>query len=94
MTLFSVEQEQGRAFRQRHRRQAASCGAALHWPCESKVQILWHASPLFMEDVRFEDLAGLLFRDWFQTHRGLKKPTLRQYTRGAADLLQTLGEDV
>jgi site-specific recombinase XerD len=34
------------------------------------------------------------FRDWFQTHRGVKEPTLRQYTRGAADLLQTLGEDV
>jgi site-specific recombinase XerD len=34
------------------------------------------------------------FRDWFQTHRGAKEPTLRQYTRGAADLLQTLGEDV
>jgi site-specific recombinase XerD len=34
------------------------------------------------------------FRDWFQTHRGAKEPTLRQYTRGAADLIQTLGEDV
>lgn len=34
------------------------------------------------------------FRDWFQTHRGVKEPTLRQYARGAADLLQTLGENV
>ena len=34
------------------------------------------------------------FRDWFQTHRGAKEPTLRQYARGAADLLQTLGEHV
>ena len=34
------------------------------------------------------------FHDWFQSHRGAKEPTLRQYTRGAADLLQTLGEDV
>jgi site-specific recombinase XerD len=34
------------------------------------------------------------FRDWFQTHRGAKEPTLRQYTRGAAEMLQTLGEDV
>jgi site-specific recombinase XerD len=34
------------------------------------------------------------FRDWFQTHRGVKEPTLRQYTRGAADLMQMLGEDV
>jgi site-specific recombinase XerD len=34
------------------------------------------------------------FRDWFQTHRGVKPPTLRQYARGAAELLQALGEDV
>lgn len=34
------------------------------------------------------------FRDWFRTHRGVKDPTLRQYARGAADLLQTLGDDV
>jgi site-specific recombinase XerD len=34
------------------------------------------------------------FRDWFQTHRGVKEPTLRLYARGATDLLQTLGEDV
>ena len=34
------------------------------------------------------------FRDWFKTHRGAKEPTLRQYARGATDLLQALGEDV
>lgn len=34
------------------------------------------------------------FREWFQTHRGVKQPTLRQYTRGAAELLDALGEDV
>ena len=34
------------------------------------------------------------FRDWFQTHRGVKQPTLRQYTRGATELVQALGEDV
>lgn len=34
------------------------------------------------------------FRDWFQMHRGVKQPTLRQYTRGAAELVQALGEDV
>jgi site-specific recombinase XerD len=34
------------------------------------------------------------FRDWFQTHRGAKEPTLRQYTRGAAELIQALGEAV
>lgn len=30
----------------------------------------------------------------FKTHRGAKEATLRQYTRGAAELIQTLGEDV
>ena len=25
------------------------------------------------------------FRDWFQTHRGAKEPTLRHYTRGATE---------
>lgn len=34
------------------------------------------------------------FRDWFQTHRGVKQPTLRQYSRGATELVQALGEDV
>ena len=34
------------------------------------------------------------FRDWFQTHRGVKQPTLRQYTRGAAELVQALGQNV
>jgi site-specific recombinase XerD len=34
------------------------------------------------------------FCDWFQTHRGVKQPTLRQYTRGAAELVLALGEDV
>src|SRR5260370_4444409 len=34
------------------------------------------------------------FCDWFRTHRGAKEPTLRQYSRGATDLLRTLGEDV
>jgi site-specific recombinase XerD len=34
------------------------------------------------------------FRDWFQKHRGVKQATLRQYTRGASELVQMLGEDV
>ncbi len=34
------------------------------------------------------------FCDWYRTHRGVKEPTLRQYARGAADLLRTLGENV
>jgi len=34
------------------------------------------------------------FRDWFQVHRGVTTPTLRQYTRGAAELIHALGDDV
>ena len=34
------------------------------------------------------------FRDWFQRHRGAAAPTLTQYCRGAADLLNTLDEDI
>jgi site-specific recombinase XerD len=36
----------------------------------------------------------ITFCEWYRVHRGVKKPTLRQYARGAADLLRTLGEDV
>src|SRR5258707_520854 len=36
----------------------------------------------------------IAFCDWFRSHRGVKEPTLRQYARGATDLLRTLGEDV
>ena len=31
------------------------------------------------------------FCDWFRTHRGVKEPTLRQYARGATDLLRDAG---
>lgn len=34
------------------------------------------------------------FRDWFRTHRGAAEPTLRLYSRGAAELCRALGEDV
>lgn len=34
------------------------------------------------------------FQAWFQTHRGVAQPTLRLYSRGAAELLGALGEDV
>jgi CHAT domain-containing protein len=34
------------------------------------------------------------FCEWFRTHRGVKEPTLRQYARGATDLLCALGEDI
>jgi len=47
-----------------------------------------------VQDVTATPVLVSAFHDWFQTHRGAKEPTLRQYTRGAADLLQTLGEDV
>jgi integrase len=33
------------------------------------------------------------FRRWLQKHRGAAEPTVRQYSRGAADLLLTLGDD-
>jgi site-specific recombinase XerD len=36
----------------------------------------------------------IAFCEWFRTHRGVKEPTLRQYARGATDLLRTLGEDI
>lgn len=45
-------------------------------------------------DMTAEPTLVAAFRDWFQTHRGVKEPTLRLYARGATDLLQTLGEDV
>ena len=49
------------------------------------------------ESVRDENADPTLvtaFLDWFQTHRGAKPPTLRLYARGAAELLQALGDDV
>ena len=33
------------------------------------------------------------FREWFQRHRGATAPTLKYYCRGAADLLNGLGDD-
>ncbi len=49
------------------------------------------------ESVRDENADPTLvtaFLDWFQMHRGAKPPTLRLYARGAAELLQALGDDV
>jgi len=34
------------------------------------------------------------FQTWFQTHRGVAQPTLRHCARGAAELIDALGEDV
>ena len=45
-------------------------------------------------DVHPDPALVTAFCDWFRTHRGVKEPTLRQYARGATDLLRTLGEDV
>jgi site-specific recombinase XerD len=45
-------------------------------------------------DTHIDPALVTAFRGWFQTHRGVKQPTLRQYTRGAAELVQALGEDV
>lgn len=36
----------------------------------------------------------IAFCEWYRVHRGVKAPTLRQYARGAADLIRSLGEDV
>jgi site-specific recombinase XerD len=33
------------------------------------------------------------FRQWLQKHRGAAEPTVRQYSRGAADLMIALGDD-
>lgn len=33
------------------------------------------------------------FRDWFQKHRGAAEPTLKQYCRGASELIEALGTD-
>jgi site-specific recombinase XerD len=51
-------------------------------------------SPEPVQDVTADPTLVTAFGDWFGTHRGVKEPTLRQYVRGAVDLLQTLGEDV
>ena len=34
------------------------------------------------------------FRDWFRKHRGAAEPTLRQYCRVAAEMLEKLGGDL
>ena len=34
------------------------------------------------------------FATWYQRHRGVSQPTVRQYSRGATQLLAGLGEDV
>ena len=34
------------------------------------------------------------FTDWYQTHRGVTPPTVRQYARGATAMLAALGADV
>lgn len=42
------------------------------------------------------DLPALVvaFRDWLHIHRGVTQGTLRYYTRGATELVHSLGEDV
>jgi site-specific recombinase XerD len=36
----------------------------------------------------------IAFRDWLRVHRGASNPTLRQYARGATELINELGADV
>jgi site-specific recombinase XerD len=50
--------------------------------------------PELVQNLTSEPPLVIAFCDWFRTHRGVKEPTLRQYARGATDLLQTLGEDI
>jgi len=47
-----------------------------------------------VQEAPFAPALVTAFCDWFRTHRGVKEPTLRQYARGATDLVRTLGEDV
>ncbi|MGA3093245.1 MAG: tyrosine-type recombinase/integrase [Terriglobales bacterium] len=35
----------------------------------------------------------ICFRDWFQKHRGAAEPTLKQYCRGASELIEALSTD-
>ena len=49
--------------------------------------------PLPMTDAA-EPALVTAFRDWLRVHRGASDPTLRQYTRGATDLISELGADV
>ena len=44
--------------------------------------------------VNTEPALVIAFRDWLQVHRGATKPTLRQYSRDATELIKALGEDV
>jgi hypothetical protein len=47
-----------------------------------------------MPEIRSADPALVVdFRRWLQKHRGAADPTVRPYSRGAADLLLALGDD-
>jgi site-specific recombinase XerD len=56
-------------------------------------QGVWQSLPT---DEVTNDLPALViaFRDWLHIHRGVTQGTLRYYTRGAAELIHSLGEDV
>src|SRR5260370_40624559 len=47
-----------------------------------------------MPEIRSADPALVVdFRRWLQKHRGAAEPTIRQYSRGATELLLALGDD-
>src|SRR6266446_3964846 len=47
-----------------------------------------------MPEIRCADPALVVdFRRWLQKHRGAAEPTVRQYSRGAIELLLALGDD-
>jgi len=53
--------------------------------CQTHVVVDTHGS---------ESALVIAFRDWLRVQRGASAPTLRQYTRGATELISELGTDV
>jgi len=45
-------------------------------------------------DEQAEPALVIAFRDWLRVHRGAREATLRQYCRGATELIDELGADV
>ena len=53
--------------------------------CENHVVVDFHAS---------EPALVIAFQDWLRVHRGASAPTIRQYARGAVELISEMGADV
>lgn len=50
--------------------------------------------PVVADDEHAEPALVVAFRDWLRVHRGATDPTLKQYCRGATELIDELGADV